>query len=139
MALGGNRQDTYVVGNKFVFPAEALFSEDSADLTDAAKKALEPVLASLCQIATEIPDEVDWVVRIEGHTDARPPDSSRFSSNMELSIARAKAVFDYAIERSVPHSRFAVSGFGEYQPVDRGTTEEAHRRNRRIEFILSAP
>jgi chemotaxis protein MotB len=133
----GDRQDIRIVGDRFVFQSEVLFAPGSADLGDDAKKQLAPVIGALKEIAAKIPPDINWILRVDGHTDRRPINSSQFPSNWELSTARAISVVRYAIEEGVPAARLAAAGFADKQPLDTHTTEEAYRRNRRIELKLT--
>src|SRR6266849_2093907 len=92
---------------------------------------------ALIDLEKQIPAEIAWVLRIDGHTDVRPIASSQFPSNWELSAARAISVVQYLISRDVPARRLVAAGFGEFQPLDTDPTEEAFRRNRRIELKLT--
>ncbi len=133
----GERSDIRIVGDRFVFQSEVLFSPGKADLGDAAATQLDPVIAALKQIATEIPKDINWVLRIDGHTDKRPINNAQFPSNWELSTARAISVVRYMIAQGVPADRLAAAGFADNQPLDPGEGEDAYRRNRRIELKLT--
>ena len=133
----GNRPDIRVVGDRFVFQAEVLFPPGKAELAPAAKQRLDPVFAALKSIAAKIPPDIDWVLQINGHTDHRPIHNADFSSNWELSTARAIAVVRYAIERGIPADHLAAAGFADKQPIDTGTSDDSYRRNRRIELKLT--
>ena len=133
----GDRQDIRVVGDRFVFQAEVLFAPGKAELAPAAKQQLAPVFAALKDISAKIPSGLNWVLRIDGHTDNRPIHSAEFASNWELSAARAISVVRYAIEQGIPANRLAAAGFADNQPIDTGDGEDAYRRNRRIELKLT--
>ena len=133
----GNRADIRIVGDRFVFQSEVLFAPGSADLTDAAKKELDPVIVALKQIAAKIPPDINWVLQVSGHTDRNPIKTQQFPSNWELSTARAMSVVRYAIANGVPAERLVAAGFADTQPIDPGTTPEAYKRNRRIELKLT--
>ena len=130
----GEREDIAVVGDRFVFKSDVLFDTASADLNLEGRGQVARIAAALMQISNEIPPEIDWVVRVDGHTDRRPINSPIYASNWELSTARAISVVQYMIEQGVPPERLAAGGFGEYQPLDTADTEEAYRLNRRIEL-----
>ncbi|HWI28473.1 MAG TPA: peptidoglycan -binding protein [Stellaceae bacterium] len=136
-AVLGNRSDIRIVGDRFVFQSEVLFPIASADLTDEAKQKLVPVAQALKEIAAKIPPDINWVLRIDGHTDARPIHTPQFASNWELSTARAISVVRFFISQGVPPDRLAAAGFGQYDPIDPGNSEDAYRRNRRIELKLT--
>jgi chemotaxis protein MotB len=133
----GNRPDIRVVGDRFVFQSEVLFTPGSADLSDGAKKELDPVIAALKQITAEIPSDINWVLQISGHTDHNPISTQQFLSNWELSTARAMSVVRHAISKGIPADRLAAAGFADTQPIDSGTNPDAYRRNRRIELKLT--
>ena len=133
----GDRADIRVVGDRFVFQSEVLFAPGSADLTAPAKRRLDPVIAALKAISDKIPPDLNWVLRVDGHTDKRPISNDQFASNWELSAARAISVVRYAVAQGIPVTRLAAAGFGENQPLDPGDSDEAYRRNRRIELKLT--
>ena len=133
----GDRQDIRVVGDRFVFQAEVLFAPGKAELAPAAKQQLAPVFAALKDISAKIPPGLNWVLRVDGHTDNRPIHSAEFASNWELSAARAISVVRYAMEQGIPANRLAATGFADNQPIDPGDGEDAYRRNRRIELKLT--
>ncbi len=133
----GDRADIRIVGDRFVFQSEVLFAPGNADLADAAKTQLDPVIAALKQIGGEIPKDINWVLRIDGHTDRRPISNAQFPSNWELSAARAISVVRYMIAQGISADRIAAAGFADNQPLDPGDGEEAYRRNRRIELKLT--
>lgn len=133
----GNRPGIHIVGDRFVFQSEVLFKQGSADLSDGAKKQLDPVFVALKQIAAKIPPDINWVLRVDGHTDKRKIDTAQFPSNWELSTERAISVVRYAIQQGIPANRLAAAGFGDHQPIDPADTPEAYRLNRRIELKLT--
>ncbi len=136
-AVLGERADIQIVGDRFVFQAEVFFDSGSAVINPEGREELVKLAAILGQLESEIPSEVDWVLRIDGHTDIRPIATSTFPSNWELSSARAISVVKFLISRGVPAGRLVAAGFGEFQPLDSGGNEEALRRNRRIELKLT--
>lgn len=133
----GDRSDIRVVGDRFVFQSEVLFAPGSAELGEAAKTRLDPVIAALKEISEKIPPDINWVLRIDGHTDRRPISNAQFASNWELSAARAISVVRYAIAQGIPAARLVAAGFADNQPLDPANTDEAYRRNRRIELKLT--
>ncbi|HFD16140.1 MAG TPA: hypothetical protein ENJ38_07545 [Rhodospirillales bacterium] len=134
----GDRPDIKIVGDRFVLQAELLFPSGSANLDPAGEAELEKVAESLKEVMATIPPDIDWVLRVDGHTDKVPlrPESI-YRSNWELSTARALTVVEFLIDHGIPPERLVAAGFGEYQPIDPGDSEEAYRRNRRIEFKLT--
>ena len=133
----GERPGVRVVGDRFVFQSEVLFAPGSADLADTAKQQLDPVIAALQEISDKIPKDINWVLRVDGHTDKRPINTAQFPSNWELSAARAISVVRYAIDKGIPPDRLAATGFADQQPLDPGAGDEAYRKNRRIELKLT--
>ena len=133
----GNRPDIRVVGDRFVFQSEVLFDAGSAALRPEALPALDKVADALRDLEKNIPADIAWIVRIDGHTDARPISTVQFPSNWELSSARATSVVQYMISKGISPQHLVAAGFGEFQPLDAGTGEEALRRNRRIELKLT--
>jgi chemotaxis protein MotB len=136
-AILGNRPDIRVVGDRFVFQSEVLFDTGSAAMRPEGKVELDKLASALVELEKQIPPEIAWVVRIDGHTDVRPISSPQFPSNWELSSARAISVVQYLIGRGISPQHLVAAGFGEFQPLDTGTTEDAYRRNRRIELKLT--
>jgi chemotaxis protein MotB len=130
----GDRADIRIVGDRFVFQSEVLFPSASATLENSGKEQLKKLAQTLIEIAKTIPDNVNWVLRVDGHTDKRSIHTPEFPSNWELSTARATAVLQYLIEQGVPANRLAAAGFAEFQPVDNGTDDNALAHNRRIEL-----
>jgi chemotaxis protein MotB len=133
------RDGVQVVGDRFVFQSEVLFDLGSADLSDQGRAQISNVGATLLETAREIPPSVDWILRVDGHTDAAPiRPGGRFASNWELSQARALSVVLYLVdELGFPPERLAAAGFGEYRPVVDGASPEARAANRRIELKLT--
>jgi chemotaxis protein MotB len=133
-----DRPDIEVVGDRFVLPASVLFSTASDDLSDSARGELDKIADAILELEKQIPPEINWVIRVDGHTDVRPVQSTaRFRSNWELSAARAIAVVRYLIDRGIKPEHLVAAGFGEFQPLDTGDSEEAFARNRRIELKLT--
>jgi chemotaxis protein MotB len=135
----GNRPDMRIVGDRFVLQSEVFFDSGKADLKPAGDAELGKVAEALIELEGKIPTDIPWVLRVDGHTDVRPISAAaaNFKSNWDLSAARAIAVVKYLIARGVSPQRLVAAGFGEFQPIDAATTEEAYRRNRRIEFKLT--
>jgi chemotaxis protein MotB len=133
----GDRPDIRVVGDRFVFQSEVFFDSGSAALLPEGRNELDQLATALGDLEKKIPAEIPWVLRVDGHTDVRPINSPQFKSNWDLSAARAISVVQYLISRGVSPQRLVAAGFGEFQPLDTGTTEEAYKRNRRIELKLT--
>jgi chemotaxis protein MotB len=132
----GAREGVEVVGDRFVFSSEVLFPPGSATLGAEGRAQVARVAAVIREIADDIPPEIDWVLRVDGHTDRIPLGfGSAFRDNWELSQARALSVVRYMIDaEGLPADRLAATGFGEFQPIDTGDSPEALARNRRIEL-----
>jgi chemotaxis protein MotB len=133
----GNRPDIRVVGDRFVFQSEVLFDVGSAALRPEALPELDKLAGALRDLEKSIPADISWIIRIDGHTDTRPISTPQFPSNWELSSARATSVVQYMISKGISPQHLVAAGFGEFQPLDAGTSEEAFRRNRRIELKLT--
>lgn len=126
-----------VVGDRFLLPSELLFASGSAQLGEEGQVELDKLAGVLLDVVRRIPDDIDWILRIDGHTDAIPINTPRFPSNWELSTARAVAVVRYLADQGVPERRMVAAGFGEFFPVSEGTTQEELQKNRRIELKLT--
>ena len=133
----GNRSDVRIVGDRFVFQSEVLFPSGQATLQPGGQTQIDKLAATIKEISVKIPADIDWVLRVDGHTDRIPISTPAYPSNWELSTGRAVAVVKYLIDRGVPANRLAATGFGEFQPIDTGSTVAAFKRNRRIEFKLT--
>jgi chemotaxis protein MotB len=134
----GDRPEVRIAGDRFVFQSEVLFPVGSAELSESGREQIANVTGLLMDIARRIPPEVNWVLRVDGHADNSPiRQGGRFSSNWELSAARAIAVAQLMIQNGLPANRVAAAAFGEFQPVDEADTPQARARNRRIELRLT--
>jgi chemotaxis protein MotB len=131
------RSDILVVGDRFVFQAEVLFEKGRAELNAEGQAEMLKLAEAVRQLESEIPADIAWVLRVDGHTDVDPIQSAQFRSNWELSAARAIAVVNFLIANGVSPQHLVAAGFGEFQPIDPGSTEEAKSRNRRIELKLT--
>ncbi len=134
----GARPDVRVVGDRFVFQSSVLFDVGKADISPAGRQSLDSLAAAIVDLEREIPPDIPWILRVDGHTDNSPiSGAGPYKSNWELSAARAVAVVQYLISKGVEPDRLAAAGFGEFQPLDQGTDEESRARNRRIELKLT--
>ncbi|WP_417249424.1 peptidoglycan -binding protein [Celeribacter sp.] len=135
----GDREGVRIVGDRFVFSSEVLFEPASADLGANGRGQIARVASILGEVASEIPPEIDWVIRVDGHTDRVPlSGTGEYADNWELSQARALSVVRYMSEElGFPPDRLAAAGFGEYHPVAEGDSPEALAQNRRIELKLT--
>jgi chemotaxis protein MotB len=132
----GNRPDIRIVGDRFVFQSEVFFDTGQAVLKPEGRAELDKVATVLLDLDKQIPQDINWVLRVDGHTDVRPiAGGSR--TNWDLSASRAIAVVQYLISKGMPPQRLVAAGFGEFQPIDPATTEDAYSRNRRIELKLT--
>ncbi len=127
-----------VEGDRFLLQAELLFPSGTADLSDQGKAELDGLAGVLNEIIPSIPDDLHWILRIDGHTDRIPMNSVRYPSNWELSTARAVSVVRYLASRGIPEDRMAATGFSKFHPIDLADTSEAYRKNRRIEIKLTS-
>jgi chemotaxis protein MotB len=132
----GNRTDIRIVGDRFVLQSEIFFDTGRADLKGEGRAELDKVAAAIVEMESQIPAEIPWILRVDGHTDVRPI-LGQFKSNWDLSAQRAIAVVQYMVAKGVKPSRLLAAGFGEFQPIDNAATEDGFRRNRRIEFKLT--
>ncbi|MEM6615790.1 MAG: peptidoglycan -binding protein [Pseudomonadota bacterium] len=132
------RSDIQIVGDRFVFQSEVFFSSGQAEVNPDGQLELEKLANALNELEAEIPDEIDWVLRVDGHTDRVPlSGTGEFRDNWDLSAGRAISVVQFLIDQGVPPRRLVAAGFGEFRPLDPADTDEAYRRNRRIELKLT--
>ncbi|MCO5146589.1 MAG: peptidoglycan -binding protein [Aquamicrobium sp.] len=133
-----DRENIRIVGDRFVFQSEVLFPSGSEIINDAGREEMKKLAGAILELQREIPPEINWVLRVDGHTDTIPlSGTGRYRDNWELSSARATAVVKYLIENGVSPERLVAAGFGEFQPLDPADTAEARNRNRRIELKLT--
>ena len=133
----GSQPGIRIVGDRFVFQSEVLFSKGSDQLESEGQKQIQQLAGTLKAITVKIPKNIDWILRVDGHTDQIPIRTTRFPSNWELSTARAISVVKFLVQRGISPTNLAATGFGEFQPIDPRDTEEAYIRNRRIELKLT--
>lgn len=136
-ALGEDNPRFKIKGDRFTVQSEVLFETASSEITPAGLVKLNELVESLKEATARIPDEVDWVLRIDGHSDNRPIRTKEYPSNWELSSARAISVLKYLQSQGLPAKHMVAAGFGEHQPVSSNKTEEGRRANRRIEFKIT--
>lgn len=133
-----DRENIRIVGDRFVFQSEVLFPSGSDVINPAGRAEMAKLAGALRELQQEIPPEINWVLRVDGHTDTVPlSGTGRLRDNWDLSAARASAVVRFLIEQGVPANRLVAAGFGEFQPLDDRDTDEARARNRRIELKLT--
>lgn len=133
----GSRADMRIVGDRFVFQSEVFFDPGQAVVKPEGTAELDKLAAALTDLEKQIPPEINWVLRVDGHTDKRPIANAQYRSNWELSSARSISVVRYLIDKGVSPQRLVAAGFGEFQPIDTAETPEAYGRNRRIELKLT--
>jgi len=134
--LLGDRPGIRIDGDRFVFQSELLFASGSAELGEEGQARLSQLARSLMDVTKSIPGDINWVLRVDGHTDKVPIKSDRFPSNWELSTARAVTIVKFLALQGIPPDRLAATGFGEFQPIDKGNDAAALAKNRRIEIRL---
>jgi chemotaxis protein MotB len=134
-----NRPGIQIVGDRFVFQSEVLFPVGSAELTPAGVSGITALAITIKDIAAEIPPDIAWILRVDGHTDRQPIKGvgGQFASNWELSAERAITVVKLLIADGVPAEHLAATAFGDNQPLDHANTPEAYAKNRRIELRLT--
>lgn len=133
----GNRPDIRVVGDRFVLQSEVFFDTNSSTLTAEGQAEMDKVAGALIALDKEIPSDIPWILRVDGHTDKRPITGGQFKSNWDLSAARSISVVKFLVSKGVSPQRLVAAGFGEFDPIVEGDTPEAYSRNRRIEFKLT--
>lgn len=132
-----DREDIRVVGDRFVFQSEVLFGKGEAALSPTGRQEIGKLALAMQELVGEIPEDLNWVLQVDGHTDDDPINTPQFPSNWVLSSARAIAVVEALAAQGIPPKHLVAAGFGEFQPLDPGTSEEAKTRNRRIELKLT--
>ncbi len=133
----GDHPDIHIEGDRFTFQSELLFDSAAAELGRAGEEQLRKLAATVNELLGAIPQDIEWVLRIDGHTDKRPIRSARFPSNWELSTARAISIVRFLVEQGIPPERLAATGFAEFHPLDEAENAQAYSRNRRIEIKLT--
>ncbi len=131
------RSDIRIVGDRFVFQSEVLFDKGAAEINLAGLAEIGTLATAIQELEKQIPPDIAWVLRVDGHTDIDPIRTAQFESNWELSAARAIAVVKALIAQGIPPNRLVAAGFGEFQPIDPADTDEAKAKNRRIELKLT--
>ena len=131
------RDDVQIVGDRFVFQSEVLFAPGQADIGATGQQQLSQLAVALADIAAKIPDDINWVLQVDGHTDNLPVRAGRYADNWDLSTERALSVVRFLVSQGVPAARLAATGYGEFQPLTSGDTTENRRLNRRIELKIT--
>jgi len=133
-----DKENIRIVGDRFVFQSEVLFPSGSEEINEEGQGEMKKVADAIIELQKEIPPEINWVLRVDGHTDNKPlSGAGRYRDNWELSSARATSVVKFFIANGVPANRLVAAGFGEYQPLDEADNDDARRKNRRIELKLT--
>ena len=133
-----DRENIRIVGDRFVFQSEVLFASGAEEINDAGQVEMKKLADAIIELQKEIPPEINWVLRVDGHTDNKPlSGTGRYRDNWELSSARSTSVVKFLIANGVPANRLVAAGFGEFQPLDEADTDEARKKNRRIELKLT--
>lgn len=136
-AVAGNK-NFIITGDRFIIPSEVFFKSNSADIGLLGKKKLKDIAVILKQAMKSFPDDIDWILRIDGHTDSAPiKENSKYNSNWELSVARAVSVVNFLISEGIPENHLAATGFGEFHPIVKSSNIKDMQKNRRIEFKLT--
>lgn len=137
-AILSDRENIRIVGDRFVFQSEVLFPSGGNELNEDGQIEMAKLAEAMLDLAREIPSEINWVLRVDGHTDNVPlSGTGRYADNWELSSARATSVVKFLIDQGVPANRLVAAGFGEFQPIAEGDSQEARDTNRRIELKLT--
>jgi len=131
------RDDVQIVGDRFVFQSEVLFAPGQADIGPTGQNQLAQLAVALADIAAKIPDDINWVLQVDGHTDNLPVRAGRYTDNWDLSTERALSVVRFLVMQGVPAQRLAATGYGEFQPLASGDTAADRRLNRRIELKIT--
>ncbi|MBT4203413.1 MAG: peptidoglycan -binding protein [Rhodobiaceae bacterium] len=133
----GDRSDIKIIGDRFIFQSEVLFGSGESEINIEGKRQLAKLSGAILDLMDEIPSDVNWILRVDGHTDKQPIKNAKFNSNWELSSARAISVVKFLIQMGIPPNRLAATGLGEFQPIDNYDDQEGYRKNRRIELKLT--
>ena len=133
----GDREDIIISGDRFIFPSEIFFESGSDFIQETGRQKLFNIAISLKEISEKIPNKIDWILRIDGHTDKVPINNEKFKSNWHLSSSRAINIVKFFIEQGIPPNRLVAAGFGEYSPLVSDQSEKAYEKNRRIEIKLT--
>ena len=131
------RDDVEIVGDRFVFQSEVLFAQGQAEIAAEGQDQLAKLAVALANIATKIPEDINWVLQVDGHTDDVPIRAGRYTDNWDLSTERALSVVRFLNQQGLPANRLAAAGYGEFQPLDAADNDDARRKNRRIELKIT--
>ncbi len=131
------RDDVQIVGDRFVFQSEVLFAPGQANIGPTGQSQLAQLAVALADIAAKIPDDINWVLQVDGHTDNLPVRAGRYTDNWDLSTERALSVVRFLVSQGVPAKRLAATGYGEFQPLTNGDSVADRHLNRRIELKIT--
>ena len=131
------RDDVEIVGDRFVFQSEVLFAQGRAEIAAEGQDQLAKLAVAFADIATKIPQDINWVLQVDGHTDDVPIRAGRYADNWDLSTERALSVVRFLNQQGLPANRLAAAGYGEFQPLDAADNDDARRKNRRIELKIT--
>ena len=134
----GERDDIKIVGDRFIFESELLFDSASANLAENGISKLKQIGLTLKETTNNIPENINWIIQVEGHTDNRPISTSKYPSNWELSTSRANSVLKLLLDIGFAPNRLSAAGYGEFYPIAEGDSKDILQQNRRIELKLTS-
>ena len=133
-----DRPEIKIVGDRFVFQSEVLFSVGSVEIGQKGQLEMVTLASTLVEIEKSLPTDIDWILQIEGHTDNLPvKEGQTYKDNWELSTKRALSVLRFLIKQGINPSRLSASGYGSFQPIDINNNADARKKNRRIEMTIT--
>ena len=133
-----DRPEIRIVGDRFVFQSEVLFSIGSVEIGPKGQLEMINLASTLVEIEKSLPTDIDWILQIEGHTDNLPvKEGQTYKDNWELSTKRALSVLRFLIKQGINPSRLSASGYGSFQPIDINNNADARKKNRRIEMTIT--
>ena len=132
------RKEIRIVGDRFVFQSEVLFTVGSEELGIKGQEEMAKLAITLMDIEKSLPTDIDWILQIDGHTDNLPvKNGQNYLDNWELSTKRALSVLRFLIKQGIKPDRLSASGYGSFQPIDKKNTNIARAKNRRIEMKIT--
>ena len=133
-----DRPEIKIVGDRFVFQSEVLFSIGSVEIGPKGQLEMINLASTLVEIEKSLPTDIDWILQIEGHTDNLPvKEGQTYKDNWELSTKRALSVLRFLIKQGINPNRLSASGYGSFQPIDINNNANARKKNRRIEMTIT--
>ena len=127
-SLLGDRDDIKIVGDRFIFESELFFDSGSSTLQIKGEKQLNQIAKTLKETTDQIPEDINWIIQVEGHTDKRPINTAQYPSNWELSTARANSVLKLLLDLGFAPNRLSAAGYGEFYPISSGENDEAFQQ-----------